>query len=180
MPYLEILKHFAGDRGRHANHSRHAKHSGNAADSGNTERHHQQRSNHQRAERQSGDRVVRGTNHADEVARYRGEEESENCHDQGRDHCADEDRAAGQIARAGDEVVVHGDHAMITTPTPAKTSFALRSRSVRFVDSWPAADCFKSRTAREMPRPSCFRIRNRVYDAPTSIPPTAIGRTMEK
>jgi hypothetical protein len=33
--------------------------------------------------------------------------------------------------------------------------------------------------ARFMPKASCFRIRNSVNPDPTSMPPTAIGRTIE-
>ena len=66
-----------------------------------------------------------------------------------------------------------------TTAIPPNTAFEGRSRSVRFVATCAAADFFKSDIARAMPTASCLRIRNNVYVAPTSIPPTAIGRTIE-
>jgi hypothetical protein len=55
-----------------------------------------------------------------------------------------------------------------------------RSRSVRAVASWAAADFLMSATPRLMPRARFFRMRKRVKLAPTSIPPTAIGRTMKR
>ena len=67
-----------------------------------------------------------------------------------------------------------------TMATPANTILALRSRSVRLVAACDAADFFRSDTARAIPAPSCLRMRNSVYEAPTSMPPTAIGRTIEK
>ena len=68
-----------------------------------------------------------------------------------------------------------------TSPTVAVggiTTFPLRSCSVRFVAARTAADFFKSEMARFMPSIRLRRIRNRVHPAPTSMPPTAIGRTM--
>ena len=49
-----------------------------------------------------------------------------------------------------------------TTAIPAKTTFAGRSRSVRLVAAWTAADFFRSEIARPIPTASCFRILNSV------------------
>ncbi len=66
-----------------------------------------------------------------------------------------------------------------TAARPVKTALLLRSCSVRSAASWPAADFLRSATARFMPMPRLLRMRNSVKVAPTSIPPTATGRTME-
>ena len=50
---------------------------------------------------------------------------------------------------------------------------------MRLVASCAAADFFKSETARFMPAINCLRMRKSVNPAPTSMPPTAIGRTIE-
>ncbi len=65
-----------------------------------------------------------------------------------------------------------------TTARPPNTTLLLRSRWVRLVLSCAAADLRKSATARFMPSPRFLRMRKSVNDAPTSMPPTAIGRTM--
>src|ERR1035438_8877113 len=65
-----------------------------------------------------------------------------------------------------------------TTAKPVKTVLLLKSRWVRLVASWAAADFFRSATARFMPIPRFLRMRKRVKDAPTIMPPTAMGRTM--
>ena len=51
---------------------------------------------------------------------------------------------------------------------------------MRAVASWAAADFFTSAIPRRMPVARFFRMRKRVKLAPTSIPPTAIGRTMKR
>src|ERR1022692_2702358 len=67
---------------------------------------------------------------------------------------------------------------MKTTPNPPNTTLLLRSRCVRPAASWASADFFRSATARFMPMPKFLRMRNSVNDAPTIMPPTAMGRTM--
>jgi hypothetical protein len=69
--------------------------------------------------------------------------------------------------------------ASATIPTPMNTTLALRSRSVRSIAWCASADFFRSETARFIPAPSCLRMRKSVKPAPTSMPPTAIGRTIE-
>ncbi len=69
---------------------------------------------------------------------------------------------------------------MNITPMPAKTTFAFRSRSVRAVASFCVPAFFRSEMARRIPMARLLRIRNSVYAAPTNMPPTAMGRTMNR
>ena len=66
---------------------------------------------------------------------------------------------------------------MVVTPIQVKTVFELMYCSVRptFFGGPP---CLSSANARPRPADRLLRIRNSVYAAPTSMPPTAIGRTM--
>ncbi len=61
---------------------------------------------------------------------------------------------------------------------PVPTTLRLRSFSVRLVAAEAAADFLTSWTPRLMPAIRFFRIFQSVKQAPTSMPPTAIGRTM--
>ena len=65
-----------------------------------------------------------------------------------------------------------------TAARPPNTTLLFRSRCVRLVASCAAADFFRSATARFIPMPRFLRMRKSVNDAPTSMPPTAMGRTM--
>jgi hypothetical protein len=61
---------------------------------------------------------------------------------------------------------------------PRPTTLKSRSLSVREVAAEAAADFLTSCTPRLMPAIRFFRILKSVKHAPTSMPPTAIGRTM--
>ena len=107
---LEVLQHFAGDGRGDADHGGDAEHRRHAAGAADAEGDHQQRGDDQRAEREAGDGVVGGADHADQVAGDGGEEEAENDHDDGGDDGAGHDLAARHVARAGDEEAVERDH----------------------------------------------------------------------
>jgi len=65
------------------------------------------------------------------------------------------------------------------TNNPPKMVRALRSRSRRLVAAVCEADFLRSENARPMPFARFLRMRNRVKQAPTSMPPTAMGLTMD-
>ncbi len=82
---LQVLQHLTGDRRRDADYSRYSQHGSNTASARYSQSDHQQRRDHQRAKRESGHGIVRRTNHADQVAGNRSEEESHDEHDASRD-----------------------------------------------------------------------------------------------
>ena len=68
-----------------------------------------------------------------------------------------------------------------TTPIPAKTPLAGRSRSVRSVAACAAADFFRSEMALAIPRASCLRILNRCKLRPPAFrPPRSGARSSSK
>ena len=74
-PNLQVLQHVPRDRTGAAHHCRHPEHGRHALRSGDAEEGHQQRRQQQRRDRESRHRVRGTTDHADEVAGHRREEE---------------------------------------------------------------------------------------------------------
>jgi hypothetical protein len=80
---LEILQHLASDCRGYAYNRRYSQHSRDAAHPRHSDGDHQKRGNNQSAKRESRDRIIGRTDHADQVAGDRREEKSDHDHHYG-------------------------------------------------------------------------------------------------
>ncbi len=77
---LQVLEHLARDRGGHADDRGDAEHGRDALDALDAHDHHRERRDDRGGQRESGDRVVRGADQADQVPGHGGEEEPRHQH----------------------------------------------------------------------------------------------------
>jgi len=82
---LQVLQHLAGDGGGDADDGGDAQHCGHPLHALHSHDHHGERGHDGGGEGEAGDWVVRGADHADEVAGHRGEEEAGDQHDDRRE-----------------------------------------------------------------------------------------------
>jgi hypothetical protein len=176
VAHLEVLKHLAGHGRRDAHHRRHAEHRCHAAGTGNADGHHEQRRHDQGGKGQPGDRVIGGPDHAHQIARHCREEESQHDHDRGRQD-ASCDPACEDSSRARSSRQV-GDGQSCEDVT-----CALRSSlgpAVGVMAPVPAALASSRPRRASCPPPGSCACGRAYKPAPTSMPPTAMGRTMKR